>query len=324
MNPEALHAGSNQPDHLQRVFHVDSRCETTHVGKGTRIWAFAHILPGAIIGIDCNVCDHVFIENEVTIGDRVTVKCGVQLWNGVRLGNYVFVGPNATFCNDPFPRSLRPPAAFSKTIVEEGASIGANATILPGVTIGSGAMVGAGAVVTTDVRPMTVVAGNPARVTGFVGAKPQQAIQPTGKPGVPETWESMVKGVRLIRFPFIADPRGDLTVGNFGDEIPFQPARYFFIYNVGLKEVRGDHAHRECRQLLIAARGSCSVMVDDGETRQEYRLDNPTLGLYVPPRIWMAQYNHTSDCMLTVFASHLYDPSEYIREYEEFLSLVSN
>src|SRR5678816_3436222 len=127
--------------------HPRALCESTNIGEKTRIWAFAHVLPGARIGGDCNICDHVFIENDVVIGDRVTIKSGVQLWDGIELEDDVFVGPNATFTNDPFPRSKHVPTAFSRTLVKRGASIGANATILPGLTIGSHAMVGAGAVV---------------------------------------------------------------------------------------------------------------------------------------------------------------------------------
>ncbi|MBZ0106133.1 MAG: N-acetyltransferase [Sulfuricella denitrificans] len=133
------------------------------VGALTRVWAFVHILPGARIGGECNICDHVFIENDVIVGDRVTIKSGVQLWDGLRLEDDVFVGPNATFTNDRFPRSKQWPEAFLQTRVGRGASIGANATILPGVVIGERAMVGAGAVVTVDVPPDTVVVGNPAR-----------------------------------------------------------------------------------------------------------------------------------------------------------------
>lgn len=134
------------------------------IGDRTRIWAFVHILPGAIIGVDCNICDYVFIENDVIIGDRVTIKSGVQLWDGIRLGDDVFVGPNVTFANDKFPRSKQYPAQFLKTIVKEGASIGANATILPGITIGKKAMIGAGSVITKDVPDYALVMGNPARV----------------------------------------------------------------------------------------------------------------------------------------------------------------
>jgi acetyltransferase-like isoleucine patch superfamily enzyme len=138
------------------------------IGERTRIWAFAHVLGGARIGADCNICDHVFIENDVIIGDRVTVKCGVQLWDGLRVANDAFIGPNATFTNDLFPRSKEYPERFPETHVQTGASIGANATILAGVTIGEKAMVGAGAVVTTDVPPYAVVVGNPARVIRFL------------------------------------------------------------------------------------------------------------------------------------------------------------
>jgi UDP-2-acetamido-3-amino-2,3-dideoxy-glucuronate N-acetyltransferase len=138
------------------------------IGPGTRIWAFAHILPGAVIGRDCNICDQTFIENDVVVGDRVTIKSGVQLWDGVTLGDDVFVGPNATFTNDPFPRSRQRPTSFPRTFVCNGASIGANATILPGLTIGEAAMVGAGAVVTKDVPPEAIVVGNPARIVGYV------------------------------------------------------------------------------------------------------------------------------------------------------------
>jgi acetyltransferase-like isoleucine patch superfamily enzyme len=141
-----------------------SLCESTSIGDGTRIWAFTHILPGAKIGIDCNICDHVFIENEVVIGDRVTIKCGVQIWDGITIEDDVFIGPNATFTNDLFPRSKKYPEKFLKTIIKKGASIGANATILPGISIGEKAMIAAGSVVTRDVPASVVLAGNPGRV----------------------------------------------------------------------------------------------------------------------------------------------------------------
>jgi acetyltransferase-like isoleucine patch superfamily enzyme len=125
-------------------------------------WAFAHVCR-ASIGQDCNICDHVFIENDV-VRDRVTVKSGVQLWDGLRVGSDVFIGPNATFTNDFFPKSRQRPSRFARTTLEEGCSIGANATILPGILIGRNAMVGAGAVVTRSVPPNAIVHGNPARV----------------------------------------------------------------------------------------------------------------------------------------------------------------
>lgn len=144
--------------------HPSSDVQSKQIGEGTRIWQFVVVLPGAVIGRDGNICSHCFIENQVVVGDRVTVKCGVQLWDGVTLEDDVFVGPNVTFTNDPQPRSRNAAAKLLPTLVKKGASIGANATILPGLTIGEGAMVGAGSVVTKDVPPRTLVLGNPARV----------------------------------------------------------------------------------------------------------------------------------------------------------------
>lgn len=133
------------------------------IGPETRVWQFVVIIAGARIGARCNICSHVLIEGDVVIGDRVTVKSGVQVWDGLRIEDDVFIGPNVTFTNDRFPRiGVRPPA-FAITTIRKGASIGAGAVILPGLTIGSGAMVGAGAVVTKDVEPGSLVVGNPAR-----------------------------------------------------------------------------------------------------------------------------------------------------------------
>ena len=130
------------------------------IGLRTRVWTFVHILPGARIGADCNICDHVFIENDVVIGDRVTVKCGIYIWNGVSIGDDVFLGPNVVFTNDLFPRSKRYISPVP-TYVQQFASIGANATVLPGVTIGYAAMIGSGTVVTRDVPPFALIVGNP-------------------------------------------------------------------------------------------------------------------------------------------------------------------
>src|SRR5215831_7844094 len=152
--------------------HEKAIVESPNVGERTRVWAFAHILPRAVVGADCNICDNVFIENDVVIGDRVTIKCGVQIWDGIRLEDDVFVGPNATFTNDPMPRSKHYLEKYPETVVRQGASIGANATILPGVTIGRYAMVGAGAVVTHSVPPYAVVAGNPARIVRYGESSP--------------------------------------------------------------------------------------------------------------------------------------------------------
>lgn len=137
--------------------------DAVDIGPRTKIWAFAHIVEGAIIGEDCNICDHTFIEGKVRLGDRVTLKCGVSLWDGVEVGDDVFIGPAATFTNDLRPRSKNRRAKLETTLLMQGCSIGANATILAGTTIGRFAMVGAGAVVTRDVPDFALVVGNPAR-----------------------------------------------------------------------------------------------------------------------------------------------------------------
>jgi acetyltransferase-like isoleucine patch superfamily enzyme len=144
------------------MIHSAAICESKQIGVGTRIWAFVHILPGAVIGSDCNICDFVFIENQVTIGDRTTIKSGVQIWDGVTIGSDVFVGPNVTFSNDKYPRSKNKEFELLLTFVGDNASIGANATILPGISIGANAVIGAGSVVTKNVEPGTTVIGNPA------------------------------------------------------------------------------------------------------------------------------------------------------------------
>lgn len=161
-----------------RFFHPAAIVETDDIGDGTRIWAYAHVMRGACLGSNCNVGDHAFVESGASVGNNVTLKNNVCVWMGVTLEDDVFVGPNATFTNDRYPRSPRMPQAaaryvtpeqwLSPTIVERGVSIGANATILPGIRIGRYSMIAAGALVTADVAPFALVIGAPARVVGDV------------------------------------------------------------------------------------------------------------------------------------------------------------
>lgn len=153
------------------MIHELANVAECEVGDGTKIWQFVVVLSGARIGRECNICAHVLIEGDVVIGDRVTVKSGVQLWDGIRVGDDVFIGPNATFTNDRFPRSKIYPDKFGETFIERGASIGAGAVILPGIRIGANSMVGAGAVVTRDVAEGSLVLGNPARHVRFLSQK---------------------------------------------------------------------------------------------------------------------------------------------------------
>lgn len=155
----------------QPFIHPLSDIQSTAIGSGTRLWQFVVVLPGAQIGRDCNICSHCLIENDVVIGDRVTVKSGVQLWDGLRVSDDVFIGPNVTFTNDKYPKSQNTDFKRAMTWLEAGVSIGGGATLLPGTRVGAGATVGAGSVVTKDVPPGVTVAGNPAKIINSTSAK---------------------------------------------------------------------------------------------------------------------------------------------------------
>ena len=150
--------------------HPKSNVLTKSIGRGTRVWQFVTISPDVTIGDNCNICDFCFIESNVKIGDRVTLKCGVYLWDGLLIEDDVFVGPNVTFTNDKFPRS-KGDFVLDKTILRKGCSLGANATIIGGITIGEYALIGAGSVVTKDVPKNALIVGNPGKQIGWVDDK---------------------------------------------------------------------------------------------------------------------------------------------------------
>ncbi len=151
--------------------HPLADVQSVDIGNNTAIWQYCVVLKNARIGNNCNINCQVFIENDVIIGDNVTIKPGVQIWDGLRIANNVFIGPNVTFTNDLVPRSKVYPDAFTNTVVQEGASIGANCTILAGITIGKYAMIGAGSVVTKNIPPYTVWYGNPATHRGYMSTE---------------------------------------------------------------------------------------------------------------------------------------------------------
>ncbi len=294
--------------------HHSADVQSDTIGDGTNIWQFCVVLPKARIGRDCNICSHCFIENDVIVGDRVTVKCGVQLWDGLRLEDDVFIGPNVTFTNDKYPRSKQHPKQFPTTLVKKGASIGAAATILPGITIGENSMVAAGAVVTQDVPVNAIVKGVPAAITGYTETFTHS------ENNVIASDSKKFSGPVLYSLGAIRDIRGNLVVGECSKELPFEPKRLFMVYDVPNSKVRGAHAHKECHQFLVAAHGSISIILDDGKTREEYTLSDPTLGIHIMPGVWAIQYKYSQDAVLLVLASHKYDSVDYIRDYNEFLA----
>ena len=303
--------------------HQLSDVKSQNIGFGTKIWQFCTIFSGAMIGENCNICAGVLIENDVVVGNNVTVKSGVQLWDGLRIEDDVFIGPNATFANDLYPRSKRYPSKFLGTTIRHGASIGANATILPGLSIGAGCIVGAGAVVTKDVPPNAIVVGNPATIVGYAG---------TSKAGIHEDKPSSegalidlgVGGCAICELPLIFDLRGNLSVAEYQKNVPFKAERFFWVFGVPSGEVRGEHAHRVCQQYLICVKGSLSVILDDSIKRREVLLDKPNLGLYIPAGVWGVQYKYSQDAVLFVIASDMYDSADYIRNYDDFILYKKN
>lgn len=311
--------------------HAQGLCESTHIGQDTRIWAFTHIMPNAVIGSNCNICDYVFIENEVLIGNNVTIKSGVQIWDGLVIEDDVFIGPNVTFTNDLFPRSKDYSAAFEKTIIRKKASIGANATILPGIEIGEMSMIGAGAVVTKSVPPKAVVVGNPARIIRYIGEQYSSSpslLLPEKYDWKDSTSQSLVisnktQHVAIYRLPSFSGMQGKVNPIEFTQDLPFVPKRQFFVSDFDNNKVRREYAYKECHQFLFALNGSLNIVVDDGAKSLEIHLDSPKFGLYIPPHIWSRQYQFSPDAILAIYASHSYHSEAYIRDYSQFMQVVN-
>ena len=157
---------------------------------------------------------------------------------------------------------------------------------------------------------------------GYDGAGSVSAGAVSAVPTEVGATPSRVAGVTLHRLPHAHDLRGNLSFGEIGNPIPFEVKRYFLVYNVASKEIRGEHAHRSLHQFLICVHGRCHVVADDGTNRQEFVLDSPTIGIHLPPMVWAVQYKYTEDAVMLVLASDRYDPASYIRDYAEFLELV--
>jgi UDP-2-acetamido-3-amino-2,3-dideoxy-glucuronate N-acetyltransferase len=251
-----------------------------------------------------------------TIGPGCNISTSAYVGAGVVLERAVVIGPNVSVLgqeNEGVPTTL-----YAEAVV------GAGSVIYAGVTIGSGALVRPGTVVTRSVPPGAIVEGNPATIVGYVDAerKDDHPVQSIARAEHTQIEQTPVKNVTVHHFPVIQDLRGNLTVGEFEKQIPFIPRRYFMVFGVPNREVRGEHAHYACHQFLICVRGSCAVVADDGVKRFEVNLDGPQKGLYLPPMTWGIQYKYSSDALLLVFASHYYESGDYIRNYDEFLAEV--
>lgn len=314
--PSEVDAGREVFVHATGVVDPGAR-----IGDGSRVEAFAHVLGGATIGRDCNIGDYVYVGSQAQIGDRVDIMPGVQIGDNIVLEDEVIIGPNATFTYD-LPSQGNQTAQHTKTIVRQGASIGANATITAGTIIGRNSMVSAGAVVANNVPPYAIVSGNPARITGYVSSSPLPSLEVARHVELPGTIQ--VRGVQIYTLPVFIDLRGNLSVAEFEQHLPFLPKRYFLVFDVPNEQVRGEHAHKTVHQFLVSVKGSCSIVADDGKNREEFLLDKPNVGLYVPPMIWATQYNYSQDGVLLVLASEKYDPEDYIRDYDEYIEALKS
>lgn len=317
----------NEPAGNRRnsLVHPTALLESECIGAGVRVDAFVRVMQGAVVGEQTSIGDHVVVEPDVVVGRRVNVGQGVRLCRGLRVEDDVRIGANVAFATNESIEPLRAGSRFTTTLLRGGATVGPNATIRQGVTVGARAQIAAGAVVNRDVPPNAIVSGNPARITGYADTvvaeiDPREMLEQV-EPSKPLPTLRTV-GSRLIQLPRITDMRGSLSFGEINAHLPFQPKRFFAIYDVSARDVRGEHAHRDLEQFLVCLKGSCVVVLDDGRERDEVALTTPQVGLYIPPMVWGVQYLYSSDAVMLVLASDIYSAGDYIRNYDEFLAAV--
>lgn len=248
------------------------------------------------------------------VGSRLAPGAFVE--EGTIVGRNVVVGPNAVVLGIDHDNQQAP------SMLRDGCSIGANATVLGGITVGTGAVVGAGAVVNRDVPPNAIVVGAPAHISGYVSTLRASDRSLRASTIAKGSLPLALGNAKLVATPVITDLRGSLTFAQTDGDLPFQVERYFLVYDVPSREVRGEHAHRALHQLLICVRGECRVAVDDGTTRGEVTLDQPRFALHLPPMVWGTQYEYSADAVLLVLTSGQYDAEDYIRGYDDFTALV--
>jgi acetyltransferase-like isoleucine patch superfamily enzyme len=235
-----------------------------------------------------------------------------QVWSGVVISKNVRIGTGVIFISDE--------KSIAHIVVDENVQIGAGCIVGNNIRIEQGSVLEPGSVVMQNVPAHAIVGGNPAKILGYTQTSYKsplltEIVRDLDK----DIIDIGVGGVTLHRFKLVKDYRGDLSVGEFTKEIPFEPKRYFLVFNVPSEKTRGEHAHYKCHQFLICVKGSCSVVVDDGNQRREVELNQPNIGVYLPPMTWGIQYKYSPDAVLLVFASHYYEAEDYIRNYDEFL-----
>jgi len=291
--------------------HPAAVVETGAVIAGTAVGAYSRIGPEVVIAGPCAIGEQTILGGRiqmaagVEIGSQAFLHGPLTIEQGVRIG--------ARCCMDAS-------TGEGAILLGEGAVVGANATIWPGVSVGERAHIEPGSVVTKNVPAMAVVAGNPAQIVRYSGA-PHTATLPH-MPEAAEVAATAIRGVTLHRLPLHEDLRGSLTFGEAQRHVPFPLRRFFLSFAVASEQVRGEHAHRALHQFLVCVHGRVHIAADDGVNQADFLLDQANLGIHIPPMIWSVQYRFSADAVLLALCSDDYDPADYIRDYAEFLALV--
>ncbi len=310
---------------MPREVHQQATVDPS-VKLGARVAVGPHcdLAAGVTLGDDSTLAPNVVIEPDVHVGPGASIGAGACLAAGSVVGSAVKIGPNATLLGQEHSDDGSV-LEGSTTTVADGAFIGANATVLAGVAVGTRASVGAGAVVTRDVPPHAIVVGAPARIVGYESSPRFTASRriPTSSLSDDECPLSIGRAT-VSRLPQVDDLRGSLSFGEVGAHLPFPPQRYFLVFGVPSREVRGEHAHITLHELLVCVSGECSVAVDDGKERAEVVLDRPNMALHLPPMVWASQYRYSPDAVLLVLCSDVYKADDYIRSYDEFRQQVGH
>ena len=296
--------------------------QSAEVGSGVHVGPHCCLGAGVTIGAESRIGSNVVLEDNVKVGSRTTIAAGTFVHEDVLVGDDIVIGPNVAFVSNGFERAETAERRL-QTVVRDGASIGANSSVLAGAIIGANSIVGAGTVVTRDVPPFATVVGSPARIVGYV-ASPQFTTSRRIRASSlrDDDFPLSIGKVTITRLPLIEDLRGSLVVGEYPSQLPFIPQRVFTVFGVSSRETRGEHAHHKLEELLVCVHGECAIAIDDGSERGEIMLDRPDAALHLPPYVWSTQYRYSPDGVLLVLASTGYDPDGYIRDHDEFRNLI--